>query len=387
MNPLEIEVNCFKSIKSKNVIGNIPLSEWVNKIRAGFKVDKIISARKHPESRRDVMKSLPAISYSIEYKSKREKHKIVKRTGLQVFCVKSECFNISSLDLTKILLIYKSFDGRYYNIVVRVDNIGDNILYSRRYIANDLGVFNILTEIGNGFPQLSVFSYDPSIFVNEHCTPYDCSLLPAPELKVEPKVIYTYFIRNNINNLVKIGRSENPFKRVKEISGQVNFVKLELESYIQGDYEKTLHKYYSKLRKEGEWFDLQSIPRQMEIMILHNLYKNFNLTEKQLLNLITAPIRYDNLCSSNETVLICKIYDSAIKSGRSKKKYNLTQYAYNLFLLNPDIHIYKVHAILSSLNTLYFKDCFTKDDITNIVDKALFKSLGKNKFDYVFTYR
>lgn len=64
----------------------------------------------------------------------------------------------------------------------------------------------------------------------------------------------TYFFKNNINDLVKIGRSENAEKRAAGVVGQCHFIEIQILHIIDGDYENHFHKLYQKFRKEGEWF-------------------------------------------------------------------------------------------------------------------------------------
>lgn len=68
----------------------------------------------------------------------------------------------------------------------------------------------------------------------------------------KPYKTYIAFDENTL--LYKIGRSSNPFKRIKGSSTFSPFVKLMFVSDI--DVESAIHNKYSKCRKLGEWFDL-----------------------------------------------------------------------------------------------------------------------------------
>lgn len=74
--------------------------------------------------------------------------------------------------------------------------------------------------------------------------------------------MYTYFLKNNINDLVKIGYTKNLEQRVKSINGQCSFVKVELLFTIEGNHEKYLHDYYKESRKEGEWFEIPTLTEE-----------------------------------------------------------------------------------------------------------------------------
>lgn len=68
----------------------------------------------------------------------------------------------------------------------------------------------------------------------------------------KPYKTYIAFDENTL--LYKIGRSSNPFKRIKGSSTFSPFVKLMFVS--DRDVESAIHNKYSKCRKLGEWFDL-----------------------------------------------------------------------------------------------------------------------------------
>lgn len=65
-----------------------------------------------------------------------------------------------------------------------------------------------------------------------------------------------YFITAG-NKHVKIGYSANPEKRLKELQTG-NPLKLKLVTTIPGSYEteKALHLYFTRNKREGEWFHL-----------------------------------------------------------------------------------------------------------------------------------
>ena len=68
----------------------------------------------------------------------------------------------------------------------------------------------------------------------------------------KPYKTYIAFDENTL--LYKIGRSSNPFNRIKGSSTFSPFVKLMFVS--DRDVESAIHNKYSKCRKLGEWFDL-----------------------------------------------------------------------------------------------------------------------------------
>lgn len=67
---------------------------------------------------------------------------------------------------------------------------------------------------------------------------------------------YVYFIEGMGTNLIKIGTSENPERRLKELQYS-SPSKLRLITKIRGDTSKEaeLHCKFAKYRKHGEWFE------------------------------------------------------------------------------------------------------------------------------------
>lgn len=64
-----------------------------------------------------------------------------------------------------------------------------------------------------------------------------------------------YLILNESNTICKIGISNNPQNRLKQLqTGSLE--KLRLDSIIEGSYkeERLLHKKFKDIRENGEWF-------------------------------------------------------------------------------------------------------------------------------------
>ena len=74
--------------------------------------------------------------------------------------------------------------------------------------------------------------------------------------------MYVYAIRNNHTGRIKLGISENPERRLKEL--QIgNDCELELLAYREAANrfkdEKAIHNKYQNLRVRGEWFDTPTV--------------------------------------------------------------------------------------------------------------------------------
>lgn len=64
-----------------------------------------------------------------------------------------------------------------------------------------------------------------------------------------------YIIQSDVTGNIKIGRSKNPHKRLKQLqTGNPNKLKLIAEFKGEGWKEKELHERLSSYRLKGEWF-------------------------------------------------------------------------------------------------------------------------------------
>ena len=69
-----------------------------------------------------------------------------------------------------------------------------------------------------------------------------------------------YFIQSALTGMIKIGRSRDPQKRLKQLqTGNPNKLKLIASFESMGWREKSLHEQLSKWSLEGEWFDYECV--------------------------------------------------------------------------------------------------------------------------------
>jgi len=70
---------------------------------------------------------------------------------------------------------------------------------------------------------------------------------------------FVYLIQSQEDGYYKIGVSTNPKKRLKQLqtgnSSELKFIEV-YECDFADKVERTLHRRYTHLRKEGEWFNL-----------------------------------------------------------------------------------------------------------------------------------
>tara|TARA_B100000212_G_C27355295_1_gene525577 strand:+ start:1167 stop:1463 length:297 start_codon:yes stop_codon:yes gene_type:complete len=71
---------------------------------------------------------------------------------------------------------------------------------------------------------------------------------------------HLYIIQSDFTGMIKIGRSKNPSKRLKQLqTGNPNKLKLIASFKEMGWREKLIHENLKQFRKEGEWFDYNCI--------------------------------------------------------------------------------------------------------------------------------
>ena len=71
---------------------------------------------------------------------------------------------------------------------------------------------------------------------------------------------HLYIIQSDFTGMIKIGRSKDPQRRLKQLqTGNPNKLKLIASFKGQGWKEKILHENLEKFRKEGEWFDYNCV--------------------------------------------------------------------------------------------------------------------------------
>ncbi len=71
----------------------------------------------------------------------------------------------------------------------------------------------------------------------------------------EKLIVKTYFIMESSTKLIKIGKSKDPERRIKDLQTS-NPKELKLILEIEGDYEKEFHNIFSGKRISGEWYDI-----------------------------------------------------------------------------------------------------------------------------------
>ena len=69
-----------------------------------------------------------------------------------------------------------------------------------------------------------------------------------------------YIIQSDLTGMIKIGRSKDPVKRLRQLqTGNPNKLKLIASFDGEGWKEKILHERLEKFRLEGEWFSYDCV--------------------------------------------------------------------------------------------------------------------------------
>ena len=69
-----------------------------------------------------------------------------------------------------------------------------------------------------------------------------------------------YIIQSDVTGMIKVGRSKDPQKRLKQLqTGNPNKLKLIASFKGEGWKEKTLHERLRRYRLEGEWFSYDCV--------------------------------------------------------------------------------------------------------------------------------
>ena len=71
---------------------------------------------------------------------------------------------------------------------------------------------------------------------------------------------YLYFIQSDLTGMIKVGRSKDPQKRLKQLqTGNPNRLKLIASFREKGSEEKYLHEVLNNYKQKGEWFSYQCV--------------------------------------------------------------------------------------------------------------------------------
>jgi hypothetical protein len=178
-------INYYGCIYNPTVVKSIPISDWFKLIYNSEYSEKITSARNGLLDYNKTKASLPCITYNFLYNGYKKDSNIISSTGFLYIDIDDKSFDIKILDENKVLAYYKSFGGKGYAIIVRVDGLNqDNFKSTYCSITEDLGVALFIDKNAIKASQFNVLSYDKDIFTNE-----DSYVFKALNKKVSSTII------------------------------------------------------------------------------------------------------------------------------------------------------------------------------------------------------
>lgn len=155
---------------------------------------------------------------------------------------------------------------------------------------------------------------------------------------------YIYFIRNEDNKLVKIGKTNNLNKRLKQIKRQFTHLgliapELTLIEYIETEnstkLEKVTHEKFKQYRAIGEWFDINELQIKQWIIDM----KDIKIEKSNCINVRVSTFKEFKNSNNKETILIPYNYLSLKPSTFSFRLYfNIYNYfKHGLYNEKPSI--------------------------------------------------
>lgn len=71
-----------------------------------------------------------------------------------------------------------------------------------------------------------------------------------------PRFGWTYCIRDDVSRAVKIGFSQNPRRRLRQLqTANPNRLRMVAAIYSTDAFERLIHRSFASDRRAGEWFD------------------------------------------------------------------------------------------------------------------------------------
>lgn len=178
-----MKINSYKSIRKPTVHCDVNIEQWFSQIKHSNYSDLIEKARRG-EVDYDITKTtkLPAVTFNFYFNKYKNNGNIVCPTGLLYIDVDKEGFDPSNVVMTHVMSTYKSFGGKGYAIIVRVDGLEEKS-FKKQYlqVCRALGVIDYIDRSAIKATQFSALSYDPDIVTNLDATPFILTTEPEPE--------------------------------------------------------------------------------------------------------------------------------------------------------------------------------------------------------------
>ncbi len=192
-----MKFNKYKSYKSV-AQGNYTIEDWIDLLKGSNETFKntVLKGRTYPKTKNQsdpynkTKASLPCITYNFLFKDgqTRANKRVESSTGLLFFDIDEVEFDINSIDKSNIYLSHKSYGGKGYTVIVRVEGLTlDNYKDTVNCISKQIGIFDVMDTGARKATQCTVLSYDPDLFFNEEANVFQATNT-TPELDFDTKM-------------------------------------------------------------------------------------------------------------------------------------------------------------------------------------------------------
>lgn len=166
-----LKLNYFKNVRSPRCLDYITITDYIQKIKSGYEIEKIQEARESGKGQvYDRIKlNRSCVSFNFLFKDSKENKNIQASTGLLYFDIDGIGLDeLYKLDFTKVYIAHKSFGGKGTSIIVKASGINpDNFKDACLYIAAELGIADVIDMNAMKMVQSTVLSYDPDTYTND----------------------------------------------------------------------------------------------------------------------------------------------------------------------------------------------------------------------------
>lgn len=195
-----IQLNTYTKFSDPRVSNTINFSDYINLIKNGYNVLDIERARQFDRDNStylDIKGNRLCLTFNFLFNDRKVNNNIHSGTGLIYFDIDDTEYNIETLDKDKVFCYHKSFGGRGWVIICKVDGLSlDNYKDTFNYIASEINISEFVDNAARKASQFTILSYDPKVFYNE--SSYIFSARQGLGLKTkEMGKNATYVVKNN----------------------------------------------------------------------------------------------------------------------------------------------------------------------------------------------
>jgi len=192
-------INTYECIKKPKVINSIHINEWIELIKSSQYSVLIDKARNGLVDYEKTKYSLPCCTINFSYKDYKIDSNILNSTGFIYIDIDTPEFNINTLDKKKVFSYYKSFGGKGYAIIVKVNGITlHNFKDSYIEICKDLNIIDYIDINAIKKSQFNILSHDKDAYLNNNCVAYNFKPINLVESNFTPKpIVYNTKVKKN----------------------------------------------------------------------------------------------------------------------------------------------------------------------------------------------